>query len=71
MAYISEKQKLAMGMIGKVLENFDGDGDRWFTQHELPGITLHTMKALVEKEYLQQSVVLGIVYYQRVKMLED
>ena len=70
MVYISTKQKLAMGMIDEMLENFD-DGNRWFTQHELLGITLHTMKALVEKEYLQQSVVLGIVYYQRVKMLED
>ncbi len=70
--YISDKQVKAMDMIGKIADTF-GD-DRWFTQSELPGITKHTMDALVYKQFLEHAspVHEGIVYYRRLKeLMED
>ena len=67
--YISDKQKLAMDMISKIAGTF-GD-DRWFTQVELPGITKHTMDALVFKHFLDRKEVFGVVYYRRLKELKE
>jgi len=71
MAYISEKQKLAMDMIGKLIDEFKEN--RWFTKSELPGITKHTMDALVFKRYLERvgSDHSDVMYYRRLKELGD
>ena len=71
MVYISEKQKLAMDMIDKITDKFGEQ--RWFTQFELPGITKHTMDALVFKHYLERvgSIHGDVVYYRRLKELGD
>jgi len=47
----SNKQLKTIKLIEELEERFGKD--RWFTQSELPGVTLHTMKALVEKGYLK------------------
>ena len=69
--YISDKQRLCMKMISKIIDRF-GD-QRWFTQHELPGITKHTMDALVDKQFLERASPVhdGVVYYRRLKELGD
>ena len=66
--YISMKQELAMDMIEKIVKEF-GDDKRWFTQAELPGMTLHSTDALVSKKFLARKEVFGVVYYQRLKPL--
>lgn len=72
MVYISDKQKLAMSMIDQIVDEFGVD--RWFVQAELPGITQHSMNALVEKGYLEkkdaESTGYGVPYYRRLKTLE-
>ena len=47
----SKQQLKAIKLIEELNEKFGVD--RWFTQAELPDITLHTMKALVDKGYLK------------------
>ena len=69
MAYISDKQIFTMDLISRLVDKFGED--RWFTKYELPGITQHTMDALVRKQYLQYDNVLGIVYYRRLKELKE
>ena len=64
--YISIKQELAMDMISRIIEEFEDD-KRWFTQAELPRITLHSIDALVFKKFLARKEVFGVVYYQRLK----
>lgn len=58
---LSKKQEIAIEQIKKIEKEF---GVRWFIQAELPGITLHTMKALVEKGYLEEKVFDDIPYYR-------
>ena len=69
MVYISEKQVLAMHMIGKIAVEFGED--RWFTKYELPGITKHSLDALVFKRFLKEREVWGVIYYRRLKELDD
>lgn len=69
MVYISEKQKLAMDLVDGLVRIFGKD--RWFTRCELPGITLHSMDALVLKYYLDRKNAFGVVYYRRLKELGD
>ena len=73
MVYISDKQRLAMSMIDVIVKEFGSD--RWFVQAELPGITQHSMNALVDKGYLEQkdaeSTGYGVPYYRRLKTLND
>lgn len=73
--WISDKQKSTMVLIDELLQEFGKD--RWFTQHELPGVTRHTMDALVEKEFLKYRIYatkavipIVITYYQRLKTME-
>jgi len=47
----SKKQLKAIDLIESLIKLFGIE--RWFTQYELPGITLHTMKALTEKGYIE------------------
>ena len=61
MAPLSKKQKIALGMIDKIEEHF---GSRWFVQQELPGITMHTIDALVERGHLESKEVNDIEYYK-------
>jgi hypothetical protein len=72
MVWISDKQKLAMKMVDKLVDMFGVD--RWFVQSELPGITALTMNALVEKGYLKKKDAeltgYGVPYYRRIKSLE-
>lgn len=60
-----------MDMIDKIADKL-GD-KRWFTQHELPGITKHTMDALVFKRFLERAspVHEGVVYYHQLRELGD
>lgn len=67
MVWISEKQKLTMPLVDKLVEKFGED--RWFTQSELHGITKHTMDALVEKEYLEIMKWNDTRYYRRLKSM--
>ena len=69
MVWISEKQKLAMHMIDKLVKEFGKD--RWFTKYELPGITKHSLDALVFKRFLKENEVWGVTYYRRLKELGD
>lgn len=76
MTWISHKQKSTMKMIDDLVKEFDAE--RWFTQHELCGVTKHTMDALVEKGYLDRerfiisvSDPVGIMYYRRLKSMEE
>ena len=66
---LSDKQKLTMDMIDVLAEKF-GD-NRWFTQYELPGITQHSMDALVRKGFLVCDADSPVVYYQLVKRIGD
>lgn len=67
---LSKQQAKALSMIDEIereLSKHSGimdKGARWFIQAELQGITLHTMKALVEKGYLKQIEILGYPYYR-------
>jgi len=58
----SKKQRIAQNLIQELVAKFGKD--RWFVQEELSGITLHTMKALVSKEYLDQIYYFERVYYR-------
>ena len=58
-----------MDMIDWIADKFGED--RWFTQFELPGITKHTMDALVLKGFLSRMDVCSVVYYRRLKELGD
>lgn len=58
---LTTKQKKALEMIDDIETEF---GSRWFTQAELPGITLHTMDALVNKGHLNTKKVNEVPYYQ-------
>lgn len=69
MEYISEKQKLTMHKVGRLIKEFGID--RWFTQAELLGVTKHTMDALVSKKLLCMVVYEGVVYYHRLKEFGD
>jgi len=66
---LSKKQLSTMDMIEKLGDNF-GD-DRWFTQQELVGVTLHPLKALVSKGFLKRTEFDGIRYYRIIKRLGD
>jgi len=66
---LSKKQISTMELIGDLCDRF-GD-DRPFTQSELPGVTKHTMDALMSKGYLEGTVFGRIVYYQMIKRLGD
>ena len=57
----TKKQIKALEMIDKIEEHF---GSRWFVQQELPGITMHTIDALVERGHLVSKEVCGIEYYK-------
>ena len=61
MAPLSKKQKIALGMIDKIETEF---GSRWFTKAELPGITQHTMDALVQRGHLTPKWVNDVLYYK-------
>lgn len=68
--YMSTKQKDTLKLIDKLVE--ECGKDRWFTQIELPGVTKHTMDALVSKGYLncRESVTNCQPYYQKVEKAE-
>lgn len=70
MVYISKKQKEAMDIVGKIIEKLGAE--HWFTKHELPLITEHSLEALVSKEYLRYVDLdhTGIRYYKKIKNLE-
>ena len=61
MAPLSKKQKIALGMIDKIEDEL---GSRWFTKAELPGITQHTMDALVQRGHLTLKWVNDVRYYK-------
>lgn len=61
MAPLSKKQIKALGMIDKIEHRF---GVVWFVQAQLPGITLHTIDALVQRGYFKHEEVEGVMYYQ-------
>ena len=69
--YISDKQKSTMKLIDDLLKEFGSD--RWFTMPELPGVTAHTMPALVRKGFLEEHVgsLYGMSYYYRIKELKE
>ena len=69
MVWISDKQRLAMGMIGRLIEEFKEN--RWFASCELPGITKHTIDALWDKGYLSRKEVYGVVYHRRLREMVD
>ena len=71
MVWISKKQKTAMAIVNGIVNEFGKD--RWFVQSELPGITLHSINALVDKGYLEQKIskYTEMPYYRRMKVLED
>lgn len=68
--WISDKQKLAMSIVDKIVTEFGVE--RWFVKSELPGITQHSIDALVSKGFLEVNHFdeTGVVYYQRLKELE-
>lgn len=67
-AELSKKQVSTMELIGKLGDKFDDS--RWFTQYELPGVTLHTMDALVKKGFLS-CMRDPVMYYRLIKRLGD
>ena len=69
MEYISDTQRTAMKMVDALVDYFGEE--YWFTLCELPNITLHTPKALVEKGYLERMVKNTVTYYRRMKVMED
>jgi len=56
-----------MELIGDLCDRFGED--RLFTLAELPGVTLHTPKALVSKGFLSFTLFNGIMYYQLIKRM--
>ena len=58
-----------MHIVDKLVKEF-GEG-RWFTKCELPGITKHSLDALVFKRFLKENEVWGVTYYRRLKELGD
>ena len=58
---LSDKQEDAIGQIKNIEKHF---GVRWFIQDELAGITLHTMKALVQKGFLEEQEYEELPYYR-------
>lgn len=66
---LSKKQLSTMEMIEALIDNF-GD-DHWFTQSELAGVTLHSLKALVSKGFLKRTEYCDIKYYRLIKHLDD
>ena len=58
---LTTKQKKALEIIDDIEKEF---GSRWFTQAELPGITMHTIDALVNKKHLIQKESNEIEYYK-------
>ena len=71
MVWISDKQKLAMKIVDELVKEFGVE--RWFVKSELSGITQHSIDALVSKGYLEVKHLqkTGIVYYRRLKELEE
>ena len=69
--YISDKQKLTMKLIDDLISEFGPD--RWFTMPELPGVTAHTMPALVKKGFLEEYIgsLYEMPYYRRLKELKE
>ena len=61
MTPLTRKQIKTLEMIDKIEEHF---GSRWFVQQELPGITMHTIDALVERGHLESKEVNDIEYYK-------
>ena len=59
MAPLSKKQKIALGMIDKIEDEF---GSRWFTKAELPGITQHTIDALIQRGHLEFKWLNDVMY---------
>jgi hypothetical protein len=68
MVWISDKQRLAMTLVNKIVDKFGVD--RWFVKSELPGITELSMNALVSKGYLREQEFGSTLYYRRIKELE-
>ena len=64
---LTTKQKKALEMIDEIEKEFDS---RWFTQAELPGITMHTIDALVNKKHLITKESNDIEYYKLQLVLE-
>ena len=62
MTKFSKKQRLAQNLIQELVQKFGKD--HWFVQAELAGITLHTMNALVAKNYLDKIYHFEMVYYR-------
>ncbi len=58
---LSDKQEDAIGQIKNIEKHF---GVRWFIQAELAGITLHTMKALVQKGQIEEQEYEELPYYR-------
>lgn len=61
MTKLSKQQNKAIELIKAMEVHF---GVRWFVQAELAGITLHTMKALVQKECIEEQVFDELSYYR-------
>ena len=64
---LTTTQKKALKMIDEIEKEF---GSRWFTQAELPGITMHTIDALVSKKHLITKESNGIEYYKLHALLD-
>jgi hypothetical protein len=61
---LSNKQEDAIWQI----KTIEGQlGVRWFVQEELKDITLHTMKALVKKGYLETLSLGSHIYYRLIR----
>ena len=58
---LSKSQTDAIVQIENIEKHF---GVRWFIQSELAGITLHTMKALVQKGFLEEQYFEDMPYYR-------
>ena len=59
MAPLSKKQNIALEMIDKIEDHF---GSRWFVQQELPGITMHTIDALIQRGHLEFKWLNDVMY---------
>ena len=71
--YISDIQRSTMQKVEFLIENMPGSKAReWFTQYELPGTTLNTMNALVNKGFLESKTLSlnGVIYYRFVKRID-
>lgn len=67
MTPLTKKQLKALGMIYDIEEHF---GSRWFTQAELPGITMHTVYALLERGHLKSKWFKDVEYYKLIATVE-